>query len=280
MSEEALDQPNSQRDDKVTIARITAIQAVIVALLALIGTSITGITGYYVAKQKFSSVPPPTVVPPNPNVKSVPKLDEESGEGFQTLRDVSIFDLRGWKQISPSETNLRVSPANYINYLHVKKTKEAKIYRAHYATTGSLIDLRCITHEAQVLKQASPVEHAGQNVNEYQVDVNIENVEINKEFLIVIEGTYWNSFQNLTEESVSTYTDEDIQQLNELSIFVLLPQNKPFKSLKLWDQVTGSSERNEYRGRQSQYADKNGYFIYWSILDRKPGHHYEVTWTW
>jgi hypothetical protein len=253
-----------------------------VAVLALVGTGITGVTGYIIAKQRNPSLPTMTVVPPNTNVKSVDKLSEESDEGFQTLRDISIFDLRGWKQVSPSETNLRVSPANYINYLHVKKTKEAKVYRAHYATTGTLIDLRCITQESQVLQQATPIEHVGQNVKEYEVDVNIENLEINKEFLIVIEGTYWNSFQDLIEESASTYTDKDIAQLDELSIFVLLPEHRPFKGLKLWDHATGASEseKTEYRGKQNLYADKDGHFIYWSIIDRKPDHHYELTWTW
>jgi hypothetical protein len=151
---------------------------------------------------------------------------------------------------------------------------------AHYATSGSAIDLRCITQEAQILQQATPVEHAGQQVKEYEVDVNIADVPIGKEFLIVIEGTYWNSFQNLTQESASTYTDEDIAQLDELSLFVLLPENKVLKGYSLWSQKTGSAAKSEFRGDNRLYADRDGRFLYWNIGERKPDHHYELTWTW
>ena len=280
MSQESIPMEGA-RDNKVTVAKITAIQAILVAMLALMGSAVTGVTGYLIAKQRVPpEAPPSSVVPPNPNLKTVPKLNEEDSEGFQTLRDISVFDLRGWKQVSASETNPRVSPANYINYLHVKKTRDVKLYRAHYATSGTAIDLRCITHEAQVLQQAIPVDHAGQKVKEYEVDVDISSIPVDKEFLIVIEGTYWNSFQNPVEETASTYTTNDIAQLDELSIFVLLPESRPFKGYKLWSQKYGGGERTEYRGDNRLYADKDGHFLYWSILARNPDHHYQVSWTW
>jgi len=269
-----------QQNEKITVAKISAIQAVTVALIALLTSGVTGVTGYLVAKQRISSERVSTaVVPPNPNVRTVPKLNEESGEGFETLRDISVFDLRGWKQVG-ADSNPRTSPANYINYLHVKKTRAVSIYRAHYATSGTAIDLRCITHEAQILLQAAPTEHSGQQVKEYEVDVDISGVPIDQEFLIVIEGTYWNSFQNLLEETASTYTNNDIAQLDELSLFVLLPENKPFKGYKLWAQTSGGSARTEYRDPNRVYADRDGHFIYWSILGRKPDHHYQLSWNW
>lgn len=273
---------NETSGEKVKVAKITAVQAIVVALIAVLGSGVTGVTGYLIAKQSNRSggaAPFPTVVP-TAEAKTVPKLVEESDQGFQTLRDVSIFDLRGWKQLSQSEPNLRASPVNYINYLHVKRASTAKTYRAHYATTGTAIDLRCITHPAQVLLQASPVEHAGQKVKEYSVEVSVENAPVDKEFLIVIEGTYWNSFQSLVEESASTYTDKDIKDLQELALFILLPENKPFKGYKLWSHPTLQSEKKEYQELTKFYADKDGRFIYWNILDRKSDYHYEVTWNW
>jgi len=282
------DETNSKNRDaevpgeKVQVARITALQAIVVAFIAVIGSGVTGFTGYLIAKQSnkpSATTANPTVVPPPVDLKTVPKL-EESGEGFQTLRDVSIFDLRGWKQLSLSENNLRASPVNYINYLHVTRTSQAKLYRAHYATTGTAIDLRCITHPADVLLQATPVEHAGGKVKEYAVEVNVENAPVDKEFLIVIEGTYWNSFQDIVEESASTYTDKDIKHLQELALFILLPENKPFKGYKLWSHPTGHAEKKEYQELTKFYADKDGRFIFWSILDRRSDYHYEVTWNW
>ena len=96
----------------------------------------------------------------------------------------------------------------------------------------------------------------------------------------MIEGTFWNSFQNLTQESASTYTDKDIAQLDELSLFVLLPENKVLKGYSLWSQKTGSAAKSEFRGDNRLYADRVGRFLYWNTGERKPDHHYELTWTW
>src|SRR4051812_35699771 len=92
------EQPPHEGFERVTVAKITAIQAIAVGLIALLGSAITGITGYMIARKKPPAEAAQTsVVPPNPNLKTVPKLNEESDEGFLTLRDISVFDLRGWK---------------------------------------------------------------------------------------------------------------------------------------------------------------------------------------
>lgn len=275
-----IEDKQKEKDEKITVAKITAVQAIVVAFITVIGIALSGYTGYLIAREKSGPQPSVGVVPPNPNVKTVPDLNDEDDDGFQTLRDISVFDLRGWKHLPATEVNPRFSPAGYINYLHVKKTRDMKIYRAHYSTSGTNIDLRCVTHVAEVLQRATPVAHNGQVVKEYQVDVNVEDIPVDKEFLIVIEATYWNSFQNLMEETASTYTDKDIDHLDELSLFVLLPENKPIKSYKLWTQATGTSEKKEFRGNNRLYVDKNNQFIYWSIGERKPDHHYQVSWTW
>lgn len=278
---EKKDEKDSSNDkgEKLTIAKITAFQAIVVALITVFGTTVSGVTGYLIAKEKTPEANAIKTVPPDPNIKIVSKIEEGADEGFSTLRDVSVFDLRGWKKISPNETNPRVSPVNYINYLHVKKTRETKTYRAHYATTGTEIDLRCMTHQSQTLKQEKPEEHDGKKYREYEVAVNVEDIPVGKEFLIVIEATYWNSFQNLEEESVLTYTDSDIDQMEELALFVLLPEEKPIKSYNLWANPSGE-EKAQFLGNSRIYKEENGRFFYWSITDRKPGYHYEITWNW
>lgn len=257
----------------VKVAKITAIGVV---LAALIGAGAT----MYATWNKPKEQPPIVVVTPNAEVKQVPQLNSETtASAVETLRDISMWDLRGWKQISVGQTNPRFSPVNYINYLHVKKLQSVDSYRAHYATSGSLIDLRCITHTAQVLTQEGAIDHPGEDKREYEVDVDVSKAPLNQEFLIVIEGTYWNSFQNATEE-VSTYTDEDMHFMDELAIFVLMPESKPFRNVQRWARITGSTQKLEYRGEERFYEDKDGRFVYWSIGDRQRNHHYQLTWDW
>src|SRR5262249_52460688 len=66
------------------------------------------ITGYVVPHQVKEKV---KVLPP-----------ETSGK-YVLYKDISIFDLRGWKPVPPERMNEEYSPANYINYLHIKKTQ-------------------------------------------------------------------------------------------------------------------------------------------------------------
>ncbi len=259
----------------ISVAKITAVGAVLAALIAAIPNIISALSPK--AGQKIYI----RVVPQNPNVKVVPELHAETtASDVETLRDISMWDLRGWKAVAAGETNLRVSPANYINYLHVKKLKDVGVYRAHYSTNGSAIDIRCITHPAEILTEEKSSNHPGEGKKEYEVDVDVSTIPVNHEFLIVVEATYWNSFQNPTGEEASTYTDEDMHQMDELAMFVLLPDGKPFKSVQRWERPSKSSEKAPYHSNERLYQDDSGRFVYWSISDRKPDHHYQITWTW
>src|SRR5688572_13773845 len=256
----------TKEDHAVRVAKITATQAIVVAIIAVLGSGLTGYLGYLAAANRNpDNSKQTTVVPPPQDLKTVPKLGESGGQGIETLRDISIFDLRAWRQVPESEKNNRYSPVNYINYLHIKKTRPANVYRAHYATSGIAIDLRCITHQANILLQATPIEHSGTSMKEYAVEINVENVPVDQEFLIVIEGTYWNSFQNLQQESASTYTDQEIDQLQELAVIVLLPESKPFKNYRLWNNPENSNNKEVYREQSKFYPDQHGRFLYWSI---------------
>ena len=72
----------------------------------------------------------------------------------------------------------------------------------------------------------------------------------------------------------------EIEQLNELALVILLPENKPFKSYRLWYNPANSSNKEVYGESSKFYADRNGRFIYWSIAERKKDYHYTLTWDW
>lgn len=266
-----------KRDPSVEVAKISAWQAIVVALITLV-SSVTGT--YFVTRANIQRPQPGTqVVPPPVTTKTVEAFGEMSDAAFQLLRDNSIFDLRSWRQVPESEKDNRYSPANYINYLHVKKVKPVKNYYARYSTPGHhIIDLRCITHHAQILRREQPKEHPGEN--EYAIEVDVSEMPVNQEFLIVIEATYWNIFQNQKEEMAATYTDEDITALGELGLIVLFPENKPFTGYSLWSHPNTNERDEQYILPSILYPDKGGKFIYWSITTRKTNSTYTLKWTW
>jgi len=99
------------------------------------------------------------VVPPQ-IVSEVSAFKERPSDAFQLLRDVSLWDLRQW---TPWPDGLgfadeRRSAVNYTNYLLVRKERgDVRFFRATYGTTGAAIDLRCLTHEADIsLSRSNP----------------------------------------------------------------------------------------------------------------------------
>ena len=260
--------------DAVFGAVIGAVAVVVAALIPLFSrTPPTTVT----PPQNLTVVIPANVVPPPKNVSVVPTLKEAEGDAFRLLRDISIFDLRAWKAVpAPLLKTQRVSPVSYINYLHIKKIRQADTFIAHYSTSGVAIDLRCITHNARIF-QKEMRSHAGNR--SYSLEVDVKAVPLNHEFMIVIEGTYWNSFQNIAKESAGTYIDPDGATLEELALIVLFPESKPFKD---YQRMTGEDGADDvpYRGEDSFYADIGRRFIYWSIKERQVGRHYTVEWTW
>jgi hypothetical protein len=253
---------------------------------------ITASGGYFAASVNQEKSPLSTnVVPPATNVRTVDvrtaeHFGEQSDEAFSLLRDMSIFDLRSWRPVPESEKkNKRYSPVNYINYLHLKKVRPANIYYAHYDTPGSIIDLRCITHPAKIITIEKSEEHPGENWKEYIVEADVSEIPLNEEFLIVIEATYWNLFQNLAEEEASTYTDQDITALGELGLIVFFPASKPFKKYSLWSRVkptaNTTNKEKQYISPTVIYADTEaGRFIYWNITTRQSDHYYKLKWAW
>jgi len=218
------------------------------------------------------------LVPKAQTVKT-PTLPPEADAGFTLLRDVSMWDLRGWKDVGSGEQNERVSPAHYVNYLHLRRNAvTSATYVAHYQTGGAAIDLRCITHGAKIYeKQGATVHGEG---HEYAIEADVSSEPLNQEFLLVIEGTYWNGFQGSTG-SVETYTDQDIGSLGELATFVLFPGKKPFNGQPdLFEIDSASGQRRSVREPTALYVDKNGQFLYWNVTSRRPGKHYQVEWKW
>jgi hypothetical protein len=190
------------------------------------------------------------VVPEQSKTK-VDSLPKPTYGEYKLIKDISIFDLRGWKPVPEDEINSKYSPANYINYLHIKKTKPIDKIVAHYATGGYDIDLRCITHNYKTFQQTpGSDDHPGEKY--YAIEIDVSGVPLNEEFLVLIEATYWNGFNNIITESASTYTDKEIEGLEELSLIVLLPYDKPIKDVL------------RYKGQHGQmqpFRDAEKYFL-------------------
>lgn len=241
--------------------------------------------GFVVPKPKERDSTSPWTLIPSKNVvpqvaaSSVQALPEETSgdQYFDLFKDISVFDLRSWRPTSKTEMQTRHSPANYTNYLNLRKKKDQAKYVARYSTSGYAIDMRSITHTG-VLYTTTDTQHEGNK--QYAIEVNVAAEPVGKDFLLVVEGTYWNGFANEAEESASTYTDSDITKLGELGLAILFPEGKPFTSFELLQRQKGWQDFVPLSEGSKFYADKSQLFIYWSITTRTPDTEYKVVWKW
>src|SRR5579859_6819295 len=137
---------------------------------AILVALITGVASFAVAwvshpdKEKADPHKVPRVEP-----QIVQQLPPESDKGFALSRDISVFDLRDWKEVPDDALESRYSPTNYINYLQLSKTSPVSTYVARYGTNGYAIDLRCITQRATV----SVLEHSPRYKHEYSLQIDV-----------------------------------------------------------------------------------------------------------
>jgi hypothetical protein len=280
----------TKQDDALEVEKLSIgdiVQSVrrlsIGSVVWLIGLLVTAFAGVWGASHwwtlRETSVPKTglSIVPPA-IAQPVGELPQPSIEGTDLLKDISVFDLRSWTPTGAAAMVRRESPVNYINYLHLKKVRPIEKYVIRYGTEGYAIDLRCITHAFTVLeRERSPQQTSGK---QYALEVDISSEPVGREFLLVVEATYWNGFSNPNEEYASTYTDTDINPSGELALIVLFPESKPFTEYKLLDGPSEGDAMDAYRGVHSFYADSNKRFIYWSIRERKVNHRYKLHWKW
>lgn len=222
-------------------------------------------------------------VPLYPNEKKVDNFPVvPNASNYTLLRGVTVFDLRAWKPFEGIDRKKkRTQPVYCIDYLTIIKTKECDKYVLHFATLGFGIDLRSITHKVEILKREVPVQHPDEEGwIEYQMEVDISSMPLNKEFLIILEGTYWNGFINNFSEYASTYTGDDVDNLKELALIIIFPTKKPFKTFELLVRG-GNGKDDRYRGpSNSLYFDDNKQLIYWNIGEREKNRHYTIKWDW
>jgi|GEM_PF-6605186 len=215
-----------------------------------------------------------------PNRAIAAELPAGDVKAFKVISDLSVFDLQYWKPVPPDEVNTRWSPALYSNVLRIRKVAPGRWFSAHYATSGSAIDLRCISHPARAFDKPKSKVHETDAEYEYGMLVDLGDLPVGREAEVVIQGIYWNGFSDEHGESASTYTDTDYDEAEDLELLVVAPGKKPLKSIELLASVGDSPAKISFRGKRELEVGPKGSFARWSIHNLEPSEHYTMRWGW
>lgn len=116
---------------------------------------------------------------------------------------------------------------------------------------------------------------------ERQGHFDVSTVPVGHEFVIEGVSTYWNSMQTKNDLWVGFIGRGELRVVSTLIIF---PENRPWK--KYW--ATKAVNQSKILIDPETYDPKNYYFlvddnkkwIYWKVLQPKPGYGYQLRWEW
>ena len=226
-------------------------------------------------------------------VNKLPDPSSCKRTGICTLRDIMTWDLRAVVPVADSEVKLRkISPARFINYLHVvRKPNADRIYVAHYTTSGYGIDLSVVTHRLvggfpKKVRHTAAM-HDAKDEEQYALEIDVGDEPPGSEFLVIVEGIYWNGFRKPTEDA-ATYADDELVKpgpggsTGELAILIIFPPQYPPTNLQYWQFKNDESKTEPNRAYSLPLISRDPIrpYLWWSIKTFQEGYHYQVTWDW
>ncbi len=221
---------------------------------------------------------------PPVSARVVATIREPEYRDFRFVRDISYLDLRnsltqpwytylpGWKRVAGRHSRIR--PASLLNYMLVRKIGPADTIHIAYSTSG-LLDLRCLTQTYSV--QTSYEDD--QNVGDLIIDVG--SIPINSEFAIITELTYWDAFGGKTGDDFTTYSHNQQDQPEDVSVVLIFPDAKPFTEISALEQPPGNSTMRIFEGVGQNFVGPRNQTYYWSTTKTGIGRwFYTIRWKW
>lgn len=196
---------------------------------------------------------------------------------------MSVLDLRGslsqrlLKWI-PFLADGKTDPAILMNLKLVQKVNPADSISFTYATSGK-IAARCLTQRCTFKRAESVDQHeAGKLKQTWELTANVQDVPVGEEFAVAVEVTYWNAFDTPEKQWYATYANGQAQP-EDVSVLLLLPQNRPFSSYKLLAYPHGSDKGAPFQGNARIVPGDGNLSFYWEVFSARPNEAYEIHWT-
>ncbi|WP_373499150.1 hypothetical protein [Desulfococcus sp.] len=249
-----------------------------VLMLIFLGAMMIGFPIYTSLRQEPERIAP-VVPPPSPEtIREVPSLLEPNYEPFEIIKDVRVIDLRTRRKIPPDKMDQRYSPVTWIRWTLARKSKAADSISFHFATTGTALDPRCLTHTYKLKKAVEPDIHGQWELKQHwEIEVDVSDLSAGQEFFVINEITYWNGFRGEDRDWAAIKAEKQTQ---EIALLVLFPQDKPFKSYELYAYPHGSDKPREFMGDARIVPSPNHLSFYWKISNPRVDYAYQIEWTW
>ena len=222
---------------------------------------------------------PPVAITDHPaGFRTVDLVQVGDNAAFDVLDDHRVIDMRGWKEVSPEKVSEFYSPVTMSCRRQIKKKAAAERYELELRTAG--LDVFWSTDgkfpfTVEVQRGESFVGSEPMKVKKFIADVS--SVPVGQEFNLRDTATYWNSIQTEDEQwfGVAGYEKSTV-----VSMLILFPPGKPFKSYELTVAAAGKDKPVEFTGPRLVLNDAGNSWVYWQVPDPSLGHIYRLKWKW
>ncbi len=221
--------------------------------------------------------------PPEP-AQVVSTIAEPEYRSFRFLKDASVLDLRTalnrpwysylplWSRIAGPHAHIR--PATLLNYMVIRKVGDADAIHITYASGGAL-DLRCVTHSCTARTSMDGAEQIG------ELTADVRAVPIGTEFTLITEVTYWNAFSGEAGDDYTTYSHDQRDSPEELSVLLLFPEGRPATGVNAFEKLGDEGVMRDFSGQSQTHLSPQKDSYYWSTVKSGAGRwFYTLKWTW
>jgi hypothetical protein len=245
------------------------VMLVVGALMA--GAPVIVATAQYAKEVPFETPTPAT---------TMQKIPEPNYSSFTFSSDLSVLDLRssferpwytrlpGWSKLHG--THVRIRPATLINTMTVTKIAQADYIYLKYTTSGTL-DLRCLTHPYTT--QITARGDAG------QIIADVRSVKIGESFTIITEVTYWNAFRGSQGDDFTTYTHNQTNTPEAISLAVIFPDQRPFMRMQMLEEPPNAANMRVATSGTGWPAPRNQTY-YWATTTASGEWLFTAKWNW
>ncbi len=228
---------------------------------------------------RIRSTTPAIVAEPEAERVNVEIVPEATGTGFELIQHSIVCDLRSFRPVSSVDQEKQISPVIQHVRQRIKKTgQEESKYRLWAHTSGLDVYSRSLTHQDRLTVFAS---EERRTVAKYLVRPRVLEFDVsddpdNREFTLQVTKTFWNAFQNPDQSWVGVVVGLPTRSISYLIIF---PDDKPYTTFDLFAN-DANKNRIDLPAETYVLEDPGRRWLWWNIVNPKPGNGYNIDWEW
>jgi len=212
------------------------------------------------------------------NSRSQASLGTPDYSSFEILADERTWDLRGYRPYSP-ESRPFSSFAIATRQIRLLKAGPAKEVVFEARTSGTDVFLNSPSHGAQATEVVSdtPAYVGGVEMKVRQIAIDVSGIAEGAEINLTLQMTYWDGFRTAEDNWVGVigYPHADL-----VSLFVLLPEDRPYKRISLSNRPTARDPAAPFDGECVLFEAEDRTAVFWEIPFPSANHVFTLNWEW